>query len=80
MASVGFITDSTRRAACEALADEIVSRIPVLAEARGLPTVQVALAAWLALFCDLIGTETDESKVRKLFQMARRAIRVGKGK
>ncbi|MEI6984498.1 MAG: hypothetical protein WCK65_00055 [Rhodospirillaceae bacterium] len=60
-------------APCEALADEIVSKIPELAETRGLPPPSVAVAVWLALFCDLVG-KASEARMNELFVMARRAV------
>jgi len=68
---VDFPHDLTRPSACEALADDIVAGIPALAEARGLPAGRVALAVWLALFCDLADTEGGGARMGDLFELAR---------
>ena len=70
--TTSYITDRsiTDRFRCAALADEIIAEIPGHAEARHLSPGEVALALWLALYCDLLGNELTPSV---LFELAHRA-------
>ncbi len=54
----------------EVLADEIIAEMPDRAEARNISPGRVALAVWLALYCDLLG---DEWTSEALFDLARKA-------
>ena len=72
--SIGSLSHADQKAACEACADEIVSRIPALAEARGLPTGQLALTVWLALFRDIIGDGSDGPSSVELLALARMSV------
>jgi len=69
--SIGSLPHADQKAACEACADEIISRIPALADARGLPTGQLAMTVWLTLFRDLIGDGSDGPSVAELLALAR---------
>ncbi len=71
--SIESLPYAEQRVACEACADEIVSRIPALAEARGLQTGQLALTVWLALFRDLVGDGVDGPTMAELLALARMA-------
>ena len=68
--------DSFRTVAYEALADEIISGIPALAEKCGLSPSRVALTVWHALFFDLIGGDANGPLADELFELARRAVYV----
>ena len=72
--SIGSLSHADQKAACESCADDIVSRIPALAEARGLPTSQLALTVWLALFRDLVGDGSDGPTVVELLALARVSV------
>ena len=68
---VKFQNDASQASACEALADEIASGIPGLAEARNLSPSKIAQALWLALFYDLVGDDVDGSIASSLFSLTR---------
>ena len=75
MASVDLRLDTLRTEACQALADEILSKVPAQAESRNLPVGRVVRAIWLTLCCDLIGDDADAPAADALFELARHTAR-----